>query len=73
MDAPAGLLNGASMGDLLGDVTGIIDFDFTDRKLFVTADDAAPETFGPGGRGERQHQEGRKEGWPPPHCPPVYS
>jgi Ca2+-binding RTX toxin-like protein len=25
------------MGDLLGDVTGIIDFDFTDRKLFVTA------------------------------------
>jgi len=35
--APAGLLNGASMGDLLGDVTGIIDFDFTDRKLFVTS------------------------------------
>jgi predicted extracellular nuclease/Ca2+-binding RTX toxin-like protein len=35
--APAGLLTGASMGDLLGDVTGIIDFDFTDRKLFVTA------------------------------------
>ena len=24
------------MGDGLGDVTGIIDFDFTDRKLFVT-------------------------------------
>ena len=24
------------MGDFLGDVTGIIDFDFTDRKLFVT-------------------------------------
>ncbi len=33
---PAGLTNGASMGDQLGDVTGIIDFDFTDRKLFVT-------------------------------------
>ncbi len=35
--APAGLLAGATMGDQLGDVTGIIDFDFTDRKLFVTA------------------------------------
>ena len=34
---PAGLLTGASMGDQLGDVTGIIDFDFTDRKLFVTS------------------------------------
>jgi predicted extracellular nuclease len=33
---PAGLSTGASMGDQLGDVTGIIDFDFTDRKLFVT-------------------------------------
>lgn len=34
--APAGLTNGASMGDRLGDVTGILDFDFTDLKLFVT-------------------------------------
>ena len=33
---PPGLLTGASMGDLLGDVTGIIDFEFIDRKLFVT-------------------------------------
>jgi hypothetical protein len=37
MSAPAGLLENATMGDPLGDVTGIIDFDFTDRKLFVTA------------------------------------
>jgi hypothetical protein len=36
IDAPAGLTNSASMGDYLGDVTGIIEFDFTDRKLFVT-------------------------------------
>ncbi len=36
MTPPAGLASGASMGDLLGDITGIIDFDFTDRKLFVT-------------------------------------
>ncbi|MEA3012083.1 MAG: hypothetical protein QOD42_628 [Sphingomonadales bacterium] len=35
--APTGLLQNATMGDLLGDVTGIIDFDFTDRKLFVTS------------------------------------
>jgi predicted extracellular nuclease/Ca2+-binding RTX toxin-like protein len=35
--APSGLLENATMGDLLGDVTGIIDFDFTDRKLFVTS------------------------------------
>jgi len=35
--APTGLLENATMGDQLGDVTGIIDFDFTDRKLFVTA------------------------------------
>ncbi len=34
---PAGLTQNATMGDQLGDVTGIIDFDFTDRKLFVTA------------------------------------
>ena len=33
---PADLLSRISMGDRLGDVTGIIDFDFTDRKLFVT-------------------------------------
>ncbi|HEX8241682.1 MAG TPA: Calx-beta domain-containing protein [Allosphingosinicella sp.] len=37
MSAPAGLLENATMGDPLGDVTGIIDFDFTDLKLFVTA------------------------------------
>jgi hypothetical protein len=35
--APGGLLQNATMGDQLGDVTGIIDFDFTDRKLFVTS------------------------------------
>jgi Ca2+-binding RTX toxin-like protein/predicted extracellular nuclease len=39
IDAPAGLTASASMGDELGDVTGIIDFDFTDRKLFVTGID----------------------------------
>ncbi|HYJ30924.1 MAG TPA: Calx-beta domain-containing protein, partial [Allosphingosinicella sp.] len=33
---PVGQLDKMSMGDGLGDVTGIIDFDFTDRKLFVT-------------------------------------
>ncbi|HEY5723339.1 MAG TPA: Calx-beta domain-containing protein [Allosphingosinicella sp.] len=33
---PAGQLDKMSMGDGLGDVTGIVDFDFTDRKLFVT-------------------------------------
>lgn len=33
---PAGLLTAASMGDGLGDVTGILDFDFTEVKLFVT-------------------------------------
>ncbi|HEX8483325.1 MAG TPA: Calx-beta domain-containing protein, partial [Allosphingosinicella sp.] len=36
MSYPAGQLEKMSMGDGLGDVTGIIDFDFTDRKLFVT-------------------------------------
>jgi hypothetical protein len=36
MPAPAGLITSASMGDTLGDVTGILDFDFTDLKLFVT-------------------------------------
>ena len=35
------------MGDHLGDVTGIIDFDFTDRKLFVT--DIEPGGFVDGG------------------------
>jgi hypothetical protein len=34
--APAGLTEKLSMGDGLGDVTGIVEFDFTDRKLFVT-------------------------------------
>lgn len=48
VDAPAGLERGASMGDRLGDVTGILDFDFTDLKLFVTEPigavvDTAPE------------------------------
>ncbi|HEX8223523.1 MAG TPA: Calx-beta domain-containing protein, partial [Allosphingosinicella sp.] len=33
---PAGQLDMMSMGDGLGDVTGIVEFDFTDRKLFVT-------------------------------------
>jgi predicted extracellular nuclease len=37
MAPPTGLAQNATMGDLLGDVTGIVDFDFTDRKLFVTA------------------------------------
>lgn len=37
MAPPAGLAQNATMGDRLGNVTGIIDFDFTDRKLFVTA------------------------------------
>jgi hypothetical protein len=36
IDAPVGMVDKISMGDGLGDVTGIIDFDFTDRKLFVT-------------------------------------
>lgn len=34
--APAGLIDSASAGDRLGDVTGIVEFDFTDLKLFVT-------------------------------------
>lgn len=34
--APAGLIAAASAGDKLGDVTGIVEFDFTDLKLFVT-------------------------------------
>lgn len=34
--APAGLIAALSMGDRLGDVTGILDFDFTDLKLYVT-------------------------------------
>ncbi|MGZ8333601.1 MAG: Calx-beta domain-containing protein, partial [Allosphingosinicella sp.] len=37
---PAGQLDKMSMGDGLGDVTGIVEFDFTDRKLFVTDIDA---------------------------------
>jgi len=37
---PAGQLDKMSMGDGLGDVTGIVEFDFTDRKLFVTNIDA---------------------------------
>ncbi|MEG3166457.1 Calx-beta domain-containing protein [Sphingomonas sp. PB2P19] len=34
--APAVLTDAVSMGDKLGDVTGILEFDFTDLKLFVT-------------------------------------
>src|SRR6185295_18723330 len=33
IDAPAGLATSASMGDYLGSITGIVEFDFTDRKL----------------------------------------
>ncbi|MET1112144.1 MAG: Calx-beta domain-containing protein, partial [Allosphingosinicella sp.] len=44
---PAGQLDKMSMGDGLGDVTGIVEFDFTDRKLFVTNIDsgAYQDTF----------------------------
>ncbi len=35
MTAPAGIGN-VTMGDYIGNVTGIIGFDFTDRKLYVT-------------------------------------
>jgi uncharacterized protein len=49
---PAGLLQNATMGDQLGDVTGIIDFDFTDRKLFVTG--MEPGGFVNGGIPERE-------------------
>jgi predicted extracellular nuclease len=41
MNAPAGLTQSLSMGDGLGDVTGIVEFDFTELKLFVTNYDAA--------------------------------
>ena len=34
--APTNLVTAASAGDKLGDVTGIVEFDFTDLKLFVT-------------------------------------
>jgi uncharacterized protein len=44
IDAPAGLTQTATMGDKLGDVTGIVDFDFNDLKLFVTKIDAAAIT-----------------------------
>jgi hypothetical protein len=46
IDAPAGLAQNMTMGDKLGDVTGIVDFDFTDRKLYVTAIDPAGITDG---------------------------
>lgn len=46
IDAPAGLTQNATMGDQLGDVTGIVEFDFTDRKLFVTNIDPAAITDG---------------------------
>lgn len=38
---PAALTNAVAMGTELGDVTGILDFDFTDLKLYVT-DPIAP-------------------------------
>jgi predicted extracellular nuclease len=37
MPAPVGLTEMLSMGDGLGNVTGIVEFDFTDRKLVVTS------------------------------------
>ncbi len=37
IDAPAGLATSASMGDRLGTASGILNFDFQDIKLFVTA------------------------------------
>jgi hypothetical protein len=46
IDAPVGLTETATMGDQLGDVTGIVEFDFTDRKLFVTQIDPAAITNG---------------------------
>ena len=39
--APAGLTTSASIGDQLGNVTGIISFDFQELKLFVTGIDPA--------------------------------
>ena len=35
-DAPVGFTSTVSMGDYLGDLTGIIEFDRIDRKLYVT-------------------------------------
>lgn len=37
VDAPAGLAQTVSVGDRFGDITGIINFDFTEAKLFVTS------------------------------------
>ncbi|MBX9860434.1 MAG: hypothetical protein K2Y20_12720 [Sphingomonas sp.] len=39
--APAGLGTSATVGDRLGNLTGIIDFDFQELKLYVTNFDAA--------------------------------
>lgn len=39
--APAGLATSATIGDRLGNLTGIIDFDFQELKLYVTNFDAA--------------------------------
>jgi predicted extracellular nuclease len=41
LDPPAGLREQVTMGDKIGTVTGIVDFDFTDRKLFVTEWDSS--------------------------------
>jgi predicted extracellular nuclease/Ca2+-binding RTX toxin-like protein len=41
IDAPAGLAQQATMGDALGDVTGIVEFDFENLKLLVTKYDPA--------------------------------
>jgi predicted extracellular nuclease len=44
INAPAGLTQTATMGDRLGDITGIVEFDFADLKLFVTGIDPAAIT-----------------------------
>ena len=46
IDAPEGLAQTATMGDSLGDVTGIVEFDFADRKIYVTNINPAAVTNG---------------------------
>ncbi len=41
LDPPAGLREQVTMGDKIGTITGVVDFDFTDRKLFVTEWDSS--------------------------------
>ncbi|WP_294091128.1 Calx-beta domain-containing protein [Sphingomonas sp.] len=43
--APTGLLENATMGEQLGDVSGIIGFDFQDLKLYVTNINAPASNF----------------------------